>query len=51
MAGARRRLATALVAGDLAEPRTPEALQAFRFDAVMHFAGYIQVGESVAHPG
>lgn len=26
-------------------------LQAFRFDAVMHFASFIQVGESVTEPG
>jgi UDP-glucose 4-epimerase len=44
--------AGALVVGDMAEPGTVDALlQAFRFEAVMHFAGYIQVGESVAHPG
>jgi UDP-glucose 4-epimerase len=42
----------ALVTGDMAEPGMLDALlQAFRFEAVMHFAGYIQVGESVAHPG
>jgi UDP-glucose 4-epimerase len=42
----------ALVVGDMAEPGMIDALlQAFRFEAVMDFAGYIQVGESVAHPG
>jgi UDP-glucose 4-epimerase len=42
----------ALVVGDMADPGTLHALlQAFRFEAVMHFASYIQVGESVAHPG
>src|SRR3954465_1210799 len=41
----------ALVVGDMAQPGMLEALlQAFPFDAVMHFASYIQVGESVAHP-
>jgi UDP-glucose 4-epimerase len=44
--------AGALVAGDMAEPGMLDALlQAVRFEAVMHFASYIQVGESVAHPG
>jgi UDP-glucose 4-epimerase len=43
--------AGALVAGDMAERGMLDALlQAFRFEAVMHFASYIQVGESVAHP-
>ena len=42
----------ALVVGDMADRGVADALlQAFRFEAVMHFAGYIQVGESVAHPG
>ncbi|TFW34678.1 UDP-glucose 4-epimerase GalE [Massilia horti] len=41
-----------LVVGELGDPGMLDALlQLFRFEAVMHFAGYIQVGESVAHPG
>ncbi len=40
-----------LVVGDLADPETPRRLfAAHRFDAVMHFASFIQVGESVAEP-
>jgi UDP-glucose 4-epimerase len=42
----------ALVVADVGEPAAVDALlQAFPFQAVMHFASYIQVGESVAHPG
>jgi UDP-glucose 4-epimerase len=42
----------ALVVGDMGQSATLDTLlQAFRFAAVMHFAGYIQVGESVAQPG
>jgi UDP-glucose 4-epimerase len=42
----------ALIVGDLAESGMLDGLmQAFRFQAVMHFASFIQVGESVAHPG
>jgi UDP-glucose 4-epimerase len=39
------------VEGDLADPGTLEELfTAGRFDGVMHFASYIQVGESVREP-
>jgi UDP-glucose 4-epimerase len=42
----------ALIVGDMGDPGMLEALlQAFQFEAVMHFASFIQVGESVAHPG
>ncbi|HJV52716.1 MAG TPA: UDP-glucose 4-epimerase GalE [Noviherbaspirillum sp.] len=42
----------ALVVGNMADPGILSALmQAFRFEAVMHFASFIQVGESVAQPG
>lgn len=41
-----------LVVGDMGQAGTLDALlQAFRFEAVMHFASFIQVGESVAQPG
>lgn len=41
-----------LVVGNMADPGILSALmQAFRFEAVMHFASFIQVGESVAQPG
>jgi len=41
-----------LVVGDMGEPGVLDTLlQAYRLDAVMHFASFIQVGESVAHPG
>jgi UDP-glucose 4-epimerase len=41
-----------LVAADMGEPGVLDTLlQAWRFEAVMHFASFIQVGESVAHPG
>jgi UDP-glucose 4-epimerase len=44
--------AAALVVADMGEPGVADALlQAFPFCAVMHFASYIQVGESVVHPG
>lgn len=44
--------AGALVVADVGERGAVDALlQAFPFEAVMHFASYIQVGESVAHPG
>jgi UDP-glucose 4-epimerase len=44
--------APTLIVGDMAEAGMLDALmQAFRFEAVMHFASFIQVGESVAHPG
>ena len=40
-----------LVPGDLADPRALRQLFAtYRFDAVMHFASFIQVGESVTDP-
>lgn len=40
-----------LIEGDLADPSALEALfSAHRFDGVMHFASYIQVGESVRDP-
>ncbi len=40
-----------LVVGDLADARGVSRLLAFhRFDAVMHFASFIQVGESVTNP-
>ncbi len=41
-----------LVVADLGEPSAIDAvMQAFDFRAVMHFASFIQVGESVADPG
>jgi UDP-glucose 4-epimerase len=41
-----------LVELDIADAATLKALfAAYRFDAVMHFASFIQVGESVAEPG
>lgn len=41
-----------LVVADMGDSGAVDALlQAFEFDAVMHFAGFIQVGESVAGPG
>lgn len=41
-----------VVRGDLLEPETLDAALASRsFDAVMHFAGLILVGESVTRPG
>jgi UDP-glucose 4-epimerase len=40
-----------LVEGDLADkPKVNELLATGRFDAVMHFAALLNVGESVAHP-
>lgn len=40
-----------LIEGDLADPAALEALfAAHRFDGVMHFASFIQVGESVREP-
>lgn len=40
-----------LVAGDLQDQAAlDEVFAAYRFDAVMHFASFIQVGESVAEP-
>ena len=40
------------VQGDLADKALlAELIQPGRFDAVMHFASFIQVGESVQHPG
>jgi len=44
-------LAGRFVQGDLGDVRLlDELFAAQRFDAVMHFASYIQVGESVIHP-
>ena len=40
----------ALVQADLADPQAISAVLARGFDAVMHFASFIQVGESVQHP-
>ncbi|MCC6070018.1 UDP-glucose 4-epimerase GalE [Massilia sp. GCM10020059] len=41
-----------LVVADMGERGALDALlQAFQFDAVMHFASFIQVGESVTEPG
>ena len=39
-----------LVQADLADPQAISAVLARGFDAVMHFASFIQVGESVQHP-
>jgi UDP-glucose 4-epimerase len=42
----------ALVVGEVGDPGVLHTLlQAFPFEAVMHFASFIRVGESVAHPG
>lgn len=54
LSNGRRELARfgRLVVGDMGQDGTVDALlQAFRFEAVMHFASFIQVGESVAQPG
>lgn len=41
-----------LVVADMGDSAALDVLlQAFRFDAVMHFASFIQVGESVTEPG
>lgn len=53
LSGGRREAAGAhrLVVADMGEAGVLDALmQAFSFDAVMHFASFIQVGESVAQP-
>ncbi|HEX9173933.1 MAG TPA: UDP-glucose 4-epimerase GalE, partial [Telluria sp.] len=54
LSNGRRELARygKLVVGDMGQEGTVDALlQAFRFEAVMHFASFIQVGESVVQPG
>lgn len=49
--GHKEAVSAPLIVGNLLDKESLKQLDAHTFDAVIHFAAYIQVGESMAYPG